>query len=495
MGEGVRRDLVWQSAALLAWSVVAILLAWVLMLYAGYAADMLRFPYGMNYSEGLIWQQGLWMFGPHMYPDITHYPFLVFEYPPLYHLVVRGLAACGADMLAAGRGVSMVSTLVTAGLIGWVTARFAEAFGRWPAKAGGLLAGLLPFTLLPVITWSTLMRVDMLAMALTYAGIALGLAALRKPALLIPAMLCFVAAVYTKQTYLAAPMAMFGLHLARSPRAALRSGVVALAVGLVLLGWLSWLTSGGFLRHIIAYNVNRFSLTVAAGQSVIWPEVYPVLAGLMLAGVVICWRDASRLGTLPPATVFWLAYLALSTATLAFAGKSGASINYFVEWLCAWCVWAGWVAAGALAKPGPLAAIVPALLVAQLWLLPEAMRKFHAAQTSQTRSAQSQALLDRTRTISGPILSDDMVLLRRAGKEVGLEPAILAELATRGLWPEKNLVDMLRGHVFGAVITAYDPGDPTFDTRYLPATQSAMLAAYPRVERFGDYRLRLPASP
>jgi hypothetical protein len=42
------------------------------------------------------------------------------------------------------------------------------------------------------------------------------------------------------------------------------------------------------------------------------------------------------------------------------------------------------------------------------------------------------------------------------------------------------------------VITAYDPGDPTFDSRYLPRSRDALLAAYPHVERYGDYRLRLP---
>jgi hypothetical protein len=84
-----------------------------------------------------------------------------------------------------------------------------------------------------------------------------------------------------------------------------------------------------------------------------------------------------------------------------------------------------------------------------------------------------------------------MVLTIEAGREVGPEPGILLELARRGAWDERLLTDKLREHYFGAVITAYDPGDPTFDARYLPATQAAMLAAYPHVEKYGDYRLRL----
>jgi hypothetical protein len=65
-------------------------------------------------------------------------------------------------------------------------------------------------------------------------------------------------------------------------------------------------------------------------------------------------------------------------------------------------------------------------------------------------------------------------------------------LSGLGVWDEQRLIRRLDTHYFGAVITAYDPGDPTFDARYPPAAKDALLRDYPQVQRFGDYRLRLP---
>jgi hypothetical protein len=508
-GSGRRRASkdAWTAAALVAWGAALLLLAVIFVRYLSYAADIVRYPFGLNYSEGLIWQQALWLGGPHMYGDIGRFPFLVFEYPPVYHLLVRALAALGPDMLLAGRLVSFVSTLVAAALMASLAARLAEGTGRLPQATAALLAGLLPFTLLPVISWSPLLRVDMLGLAFTAGGLRLAVAALRRRRLLIPSILLFVLACYTKQTFVAAPVAVLILWLLRDPRAAIRAGACGLVAGLVALGLLSWLTHGGFLRHILGYNINRFSLAVAVGQAGKWLLAYGVFAALAGLAVALRLRGLVRrvgqggvLAAMREDEAPWLSallclYLLFSTVTLAFAGKSGASINYFIEWLCLWCVLIGWLAAAFLAgraRSGPLSVCLPLALVLQMLPVPGSLAFLHAAQISPARTRAAQALLDRVRAIPGPLLSDDMVLVRQAGREVGLEPAILAELSANGQWPEQALVGLLQRRFFGAVITAYGPGDPTFEARYLPRTREALLAAYPHVETYGDYRLRLP---
>ena len=73
---------------------------------ANYLTDATRavlFPFGLDYGEGIVWQQALLIPGPQMYGKITQPPFIVFEYPPVYHLLVRGIATLGIDPLAAGR--------------------------------------------------------------------------------------------------------------------------------------------------------------------------------------------------------------------------------------------------------------------------------------------------------------------------------------------------------------------------------------------------------
>jgi hypothetical protein len=500
------------SAALPAacWSLAGILLIAVVGLYALYAIAALRFPWGLDYSEGLIWQQVLWTPGPHWYGDITHYPFVVFEYPPVYMLVVKAVAALGVPMLAAGRAVAIAATLAACGLLGaivWRTARSICNTGAAPALAG-IGAACLPLSLAPVLSWSILMRVDMLALAFTYLGLALGAAALRRRALLYPAVLAFVAAVFTKQIYLAGAFSLGVVWLIRAPRQAILAYGAGGLVGLAAVSGLGWITGGGFIRHIFLYNVDRVDAAIAVRQAWRWIAAYPVFAALVPAGLVLVWREALaerrwrglaamiRSDDSVALLAVLTAYLMLTTVMLVSAGKIGASRNYFIEWMCAWCLWIGLLAAVGLNRlrtvAQPIWLLVPLCLVLQLGPVPPALAAIRRAEFSAERARQAVLLLARMRELKGPILSDDMALVIQSGREVGAEPGILLELAQNGVWDEMNLVRMLQGRQFAAVITAYDPGDPTFDARYLPRTQAAMLAAYPHVEKFGDLRLRLP---
>ena len=67
----------------------------------------LRYPYDLDYGEGIVWQQMLMIPGGQMYGDITRFPYIVFHYPPVFHLAVRVVAELGLDGLVAGRIVSI----------------------------------------------------------------------------------------------------------------------------------------------------------------------------------------------------------------------------------------------------------------------------------------------------------------------------------------------------------------------------------------------------
>src|SRR5262249_38869786 len=125
---------------------------------------------------------------------------------------------------------------------------------------GSLAAGALVFTT-PIWYWACLMRVDTLAIFLSVCGVALFVAARRHRALGFLAFVFFVAAVYTKQTSLAAPAACFILTLIEKPRYALQLMIFSVALGLAVLFMLQTATDGLFLRHIITYNQNPYHLT------------------------------------------------------------------------------------------------------------------------------------------------------------------------------------------------------------------------------------------
>jgi len=492
------------------WWLVAGALAAIACQYVLYAVTAIGFPFGLDYSEGLIWQQALWLGGPHLYGDILRPPFVVCDYPPLYLIILRGVALTGAGMLEAGRGISLVCTLATCALLGAMVQR-ACRFVAGPRESvmAGVIASLLPLTLLPVISWSILMRVDMLALALTHAGLFCAFVSFRRPPAIYAAVALFVAAAFTKQNYIAGALAIFPVCLARSPKHTLLAYGGGAVAGLAVIAGLQWATQGRFLLHIVAYAADTIDPGSALRQFVQWVGAYPIDAGCTVAAAVTVWvhvrgrdrglRAGGVIGAIRDHEDFaWLVclslYLALTTVMLITAGKTGSSRNYFLEWMCCWCLWIGWLAGLVLARSATwrLAALaMPGLLLLQLLPVSVGLRTMQTEQFSQRRRAEWGALLQRVKAIPGPLLSDDMVLTIQAGREVGPEPGILLELARRRVWDERLLIDKLRAHYFGAVITAYDPGDPTFDARYLPATQAALLAAYPHVERFGDYRLRL----
>ena len=63
--------------------------------YLRYAISSVDYRYETFDAEGIVWQQAMLIPGPRMYGDITQYPFIVFHYPPVYHLLSRALSLLG----------------------------------------------------------------------------------------------------------------------------------------------------------------------------------------------------------------------------------------------------------------------------------------------------------------------------------------------------------------------------------------------------------------
>ena len=175
------------------------------MMYLRNAFDAVRYPFGLDYGEGIVWQQVLLIPGPRMYGAITD---AVHRIPLSSRLSPCGTCgdAAGLDPLMAGRGLSVACTLAAAGLCAWLVRCGISEHVNGMARVGGCTIGaLLPLSLGPVEYWSVLMRVDMLAICLSFLGVAMVVKSVQRPAWLAIAMPIFVLAVYTKQTTVAAP--------------------------------------------------------------------------------------------------------------------------------------------------------------------------------------------------------------------------------------------------------------------------------------------------
>jgi hypothetical protein len=92
-----------------------------------------------------------------------------------------------------------------------------------------------------------------------------------------------------------------------------------------------------------------------------------------------------------------------------------------------------------------------------------------------------------------PVLSEDMVLSLRAGRDVPIEPAIFRELAAMGQWDQRRLLDLIDAHAFAFLVTI--PDKIYTPLRFTPEMLAAMERAYPRVETLGPYAVRYPGNP
>jgi hypothetical protein len=487
------------------------------------AATAIRFPFGLDYGEGIVWQQVRSITAGRGYGDITQFPFIVFHYPPVYHVLSALVAATGLDQLAAGRLLSVLATLATSALTGALAYRAVRAgTALAPSLACGCVAGLVGFTYWPVIVWSPLMRVDMVAVALSFLGVYFGLRAPERPALVHAAAVCFVLAVYTKQTAIAAPVATFSVLLLVRPRLAVAGTATALALGLAALGGLMWATDGGFLRHILLYNINRFNAATLLGAKVAGQVAahagYVVVVTLVACGAV---RELLRGG--PQRTLVSRAresvetserhrvlaivvvYLVLSTLLVGMAGKSGSNLNYLIEWMCVWSVLLGVAVRDAAVLAAPfvgrpcvralsprpvartvLTAMLPSVLASQAALVDTPPYWISRADGAYTR--ELQLLVERVRASPAPVVSDDMVVLLRAGQEVPWEPAIFDELAATGRWDETPFLAMIEAQEFGFFVTL---GPRVW---YTPRLARAIEKAYPRQGRCAGYVLHLPST-
>lgn len=491
-------------------------LAALLMLLAWHAFGLgltlvraIGYPFELDYGEGIVWFQMKQLLDGTAYGDIHRFGGIVFHYTPLYHLVTALVAATGIDELAAGRIVSAASTVAMMVLIGGIVRLVLVRSGgdRRAALLAAVIVALALLLCFAVKVWAPLMRVDMVAFALALGGVLCGLRAIERPGLITPAAIMMVLAVYTKQTMLCAPAALFLVLLLHRPRTAMTGILTCLVVGGVTLAGLVIATDGGFLRHIFLYNVNRLDPDrlnwiglIVAGH---FPLMIAALAGVAVAFPALRRFVADRRGATPSdvmATVLIL-YLLLTTLSLLLILKSGSGVNYFIEWMAVLAIFAGIAVAPAVERALDAGKIIPkgasfagklavVALAAQAFMLPNTRYK---AEMFTMRVPGLTELEKRIRAADKPVISDDMVLLMRAGKPVVWEPAIFAELGSNGIWDQRPFVRLIEQQQFAFFVTNQVRGGHLFNQRFNPPVAAAIERAYPNQERVAGLTVHTPA--
>lgn len=466
----------------------------------------------IDYGEGIVlWQAANVTDWTKAFHPVENYPHIVFHYPPLFHLVSRFVNLFTGNLLVAGRLTSILSMVGTCLVGALLTASVLPASrNRFARFIGSLAAGTLVFTT-PIWYWASLMRVDALAIFLSVCGVALFVAARRRRALGFLAFVCFVAAVYAKQTSLAGPAACLLLAFIEKPRYALQLLVFSVSLGLVILLALHTATDGLFLRHIITYNQNPYHLTglLEKLKRHAAPIVVPLFFATVFPFALLCRRmrhahrrletirlvltrsDFERCVVIVGSYFLFAAVLAAATIS-----KVGAYDNYFLEMDVAMCLlsglFLGWLLRRDSFRPRRPYLVLELVVIVLFLIHTGGNWQTLRWTTSLYRNPPidySAQVVNYLRELPDPIYSEDMVVLMQAGKEVPAEPAIITALAMDGKWDESGFVERIQRGEFRAIVIRNSLQN---DQRFSRAVVDAIHERYYRTDNIGFFQIYLP---
>lgn len=465
------------------------------------------FRYGLDYNEGIVWQQMNDIVAGHGYAPIAGFPAIVFHYPPVYHLLSASVALLGLDPLSAGRLVSLVFTAGSAAVIAALTSKWLDGDATKIERAIGPAAAVFCFLgCRGVQEWAPLMRVDPTACGLALIGLWLIVRSVDRPRLIYAAAVVLVLSVFTKQNSVLTAAAGFGTLLFWRPRLALRGIVATALLGAVAGAVLLWSTDGEAYRHLVLYNMNRFSLsrilpnlrdgTTTADRALILLGMIGLVSVIVRRGYRTPPGVDDQTAAARQAT---LVFAFLATVSLISTAKYGSSSAYYMQWEGAIAIFGGAVVArltqGArryleAGRAGRAFALLAVPVLFAGWA--SAMTNREPLSRVRHYAKQDAILARLIAPIQGPVISTEMVLLLRDHRRVLWEPAIFRELAVAGRWDETELVNLIRAHRIAAILTDGDRGYQWFDEQFSPAIADAMATALPHHVRVGMRVLHLP---
>lgn len=475
--------------------------------------EVLPFPYQLDDEEGYVLGQALRLrAGLGLYPPIEEPPHVVDNYPPLYALVWSVLIQADSASLRGGRvlvfaGAIAAALAILTGVVLGISWRSPRGLA-WllerltPACGLGLAFAVFFFTSRETLRWVGYARVDLPGLALSLWGLILFLLARGRWAVFLRwlAFACFLAAVFTKQSFVAAPVAcLVGLALERRRTFLLYGGVFA-GLGLLLFLLLCLFTGGRYYLHTVSYNRNVMHWGQISGWAVYlwrlyWPLVLAAGWTLVAAGTTVVpgWRKKQRRDDFFSADVAVLVYLLLNLFSLVSLAKAGSAENYVLEPIAALCLAAGYfffrVQRDGLSI-GKRAAwvrntLLPGLLL--LLLLVQASRYSlivpglfrNAPRPTAGLLSKGNRIVGLLRETPGPVLSEDVLYALRAGKDLEFQNFIMTQLAAEDKWDERGFVQRAKHREFGAIVSFQDLRDPgQYFNRWSPALRGAIAENY-----------------
>lgn len=431
--------------------------------YLAAAAIPIQYPYPLLYGEGPILDQAVRLAnGESIYrPDWYEPPFTISNYTPIFVALQVPFVWLFGPAFWYGRLLSAAATVLAAFCIGVLVKRFTED------RSLPIFAGAIFITSPSVIWWGWMNRVDSVACLFWIAS----LIVLARRNVPVPALasgvLFAAAAVFTRQSYLFSALfapTVWLLAAGQRVRAVQFFLCTLGAIGLAFL-LLSWVTDGGAWTHIVAANVNAFSLDRAALVLEFCLSLFPffVCLGLFCFLSPVVWkRDSGKLS---------LILIGSALPSLLSFGKIGSSFNYLYE-LSAALAFASCICVSVIsASSERLRTLLKLVLLVGIgWQV------FHPYPYRSTSSVLQVSLGDTTpleeivkyiEKAKGPVLLDELIGLELlGGKRLYYQPFIMNQLYKQGQFDNSVLLRQIREKKFPLIGIQHIEGHPHRDYRW-----------------------------
>jgi len=424
-----------ERAAQICLGLLAVCLVYAAIVSVANGFRLAREPLQLDYEEGNVLNAAVRInAGLTPYPAPHSWPVVLNPYGPIPYHIVAGLIRSGEPEFFHPRIASLVAASIVAIEIGLLAGSFTNSVLL------GVSFGAFFLTLPLVQEWAPLLRVDLMGLAFSLAGLVVFF---RLPRLRMLAPFLFAMALLCKVTFLAAPLTWMAILARRGRWRELAFGMLG---GAAILGaavaTLQWRTHDAFLFHQFGTHADRLSWPTYRTHALQVLGETSVLVALTLVGILRMRRLNEPL--------IYLAFVMLGTVT---GLKVGSESNHFLELEAALCVSAA-IAIDELQKMKRLP-IAAAGLVALCGLLLAvhglANRALYRAQGTIEGCPQAYAYIRDHQQV----LSENVGALVLAGKPVLLSnPFVYAQLVRSGKWPSGRVEHMLQESAAGLVVTS-----------------------------------------
>ncbi|MEA2576214.1 MAG: hypothetical protein QOH93_3512, partial [Chloroflexia bacterium] len=346
-------------------------------------------------------------------------------------------------------------------------------------RLAGAIGAAAWWSLGVVTFWGSLVKPDMLAVALGLAGLWWLLARPERQAWW--ALIFFLAAFYTKQTAIAAAAAGIFWLLVTRPRIGLGFAGAYAAGAIVPGAILTWATNGGYYYHQGTFKLpglpspvhdlpwmsNRFAEYVGNFATTYAVFLVPAMLTLLLVGLRSLWvrvgQRRARLDRLHRGAILLLAYMGMSVFVSIGTGTLGGNHNHLLDWAAVVGLGLG-MAAGLTRRAEYLGvkvaavgvALVAVLALPSLFSTPEWLRlSFSPLQPDKYEGMRN--IFQYVTNNGGPAYSDNTGLLLTTRKRLWTtDPYTQTHATLYGRWDESKLVDEIRRKGFAQVILRID---------------------------------------